>query len=125
MAVESSLAMGGKRARQKQEELFYASERAEAPGHPFYEQLNRVLNEGEFDAFCERSCQKVYHELGCPSLAPGVYFRLLLIGFFEGSGNERGIAWRVAGSLSLRRYLSYGWAESAPLRPTPRKTLWG
>ena len=88
--------MGTKGGRRKQEELFYASERAEAPGHPFYEQLNRVLNEGEFDAFCERGCQKFYHQLGRPSLAPGVYFRLLLIGFFEGMGSERGIAWRTA-----------------------------
>ncbi len=67
--------MGTKRARQKQEELFYASERAEAPGHPFYQRLNAVLNEAGFDAFCEERCHAFYHrKLGRPSLAPGVYF---------------------------------------------------
>src|SRR5437879_901687 len=91
------MAMGTKRARQKQEELFYASERAEAPGHPFYEQLNGVLDDAGFDKFCEEQCRDFYHtKLGRPSLAPGVYFRLLLIGFFEGIGSERGIGWRVA-----------------------------
>ena len=84
--------MGTKQAGQKQEELFYASERTEAPGHPFYEQLNRVLNEAGFDAFCEERCRELYHtKLGRPSLAPGVYFRLLLIGFFEGIASEREI----------------------------------
>ena len=84
--------MGTKQARQKQEDLFYASERTEAPGHPFYEQLNKVLNKAGFDRFCEERCRGFYHsKLGRPSLAPGVYFRLLLIGFFEGIGSERGI----------------------------------
>src|SRR5580704_640292 len=99
------MAMGTKRARQKQEEMFYASERAEAPGHPFYEQLNGVLNEAGFDAFCVERCREFYHrKLGRPSLAPGMYIRLLLIGFFEGIGSAR-IGWRVADSLSLRGFL--------------------
>src|SRR6266853_100665 len=89
------MAMGTQRGREKQEDLFYASEQAEAPGHPFYQQLNRVLEEAKFDAFCGQRCRTFYHsKLGRPSLAPGVYFRLLLIGFFEGIGSERGIAWR-------------------------------
>src|SRR5205823_5412505 len=67
------MAMGTKRGREQQEELFYASEQAEAPGHPFYGQLNRVLEEAQFDAFCESSCRPFYHvKLGRPSLAPGV-----------------------------------------------------
>ena len=79
LVVESGMAMGTKRARQQQEELFYARERAGTPGHPFYEQLNRVLNQAGFDAFCEERCREFYHtKLGRPSLAPGVYFRLLL-----------------------------------------------
>jgi len=115
--------MGTKRARQKQEELFYASERAEAPGHPFYQRLNAVLNGAGFDAFCEERCRQFYHgNLGRPSLAPGVYFRLLLIGFFEGIGSERGICWRVADSLSLRRFLSYGLDESTPDHVTMSRT---
>ena len=65
--------MGRKRGRERQEELFYASEQAEAPGHPFYEQLNRVLEAAGFDEHCEQECAKFYHaKLGRPSLAPGV-----------------------------------------------------
>jgi transposase len=117
------MAMGTKRSRQKQEELFYASERTETPGHPFYEQLNRVLNQSGFDAFCEERCGGFYHtKLGRPGLAPGVYFRLLLIGFFEGIASERGIGWRVADSLSLRRFLNYGLAETTPDHVTISRT---
>src|SRR6266446_3777534 len=117
------MAMGTKRARQKQEEMFYASERVEAPGHPFYEQLNGVLDGAGFDQFCEEQCRDFYHtKLGRPSLAPGVYFRLLLIGFFEGIGSERGIGWRVADSLSLRRFLSYGLDEATPDHVTISRT---
>ena len=115
--------MGTKRARQKQEELFYARERAEAPGHPFYEQLNGVLDDAGFDRFCEEQCRDFYHtKLGRPSLAPGVYFRLLLIGFFEGIGSERGIGWRVADSFSLRRFLNYGFDEATPDHVTISRT---
>src|ERR1700704_7209072 len=93
----------------------YTSERTETAGHPFYEELNKVLNQAGFDAFCEQQCRRFYHKrLGRPSLAPGVYFRLLLIGFFEGLGSERGIGWRVADSLSLRKFLNYGVTEAAP-----------
>ena len=117
------MAMGTRRSREKQEELFYASERAEAPGHPFYQRLNRVLNEAGFDAFCEERCRRFYHQkLGRPSLAPGVYFRLLLIGFFEGIDSERGIGWRVADSLSLRRFLHYGLNEATPDHVTISRT---
>jgi transposase len=117
------MAMGTRQARQKQEELFYASERTETPGHPFYEQLNRVLEQAKFDTFCEERCRGFYHaKVGRPSLAPGVYFRLLLIGFFEGIGSERGIAWRVADSLSLRRFLNYGIEEATPDHVTISRT---
>ena len=115
--------MGRKRGREGQEALFYASEQAEAPGHPFYEQLNRVLEEAGFDEHCEHECAKFYHrKLGRPSLAPGVYFRTLLIGFFEGIGSERGIAWRLADSLSLRRFLKYGLNEATPDHVTISRT---
>src|SRR5271155_1934853 len=117
------MAMGTKQARQKQEDLFYASERTETPGNPFYEQLNRVLDEAKFDRFCEERCRGFYHaKVGRPSLAPGVYFRLLLIGFFEGIGSERGIGWRVADSLSLRRFLKYGLDETTPDHVTISRT---
>jgi transposase len=117
------MAMGTKQGRQQQEELFYASEQAEAPGHPFYQRLNQVLEQADFDKFCEEQCRKFYHsKLGRPSLAPGVYFRLHLIGFFEGIGSERGIAWRVADSLSLRRFLKYGLNEATPDHVTISRT---
>ena len=115
--------MGTHREGQKQEEMFYASERVEAPGHPFYQRLNKVLNEAGFDAFCEQRCREFYHgKLGRPSLAPGVYFRMLLIGFFEGIESERGIGWRVADSLSLRRFLNYGLEEATPDHVTISRT---
>src|SRR6266404_8963041 len=117
------MAMGTHRERQKQEEMFYASEKVEAPGHPFYQRLNKVLNEAGFDAFCEERCGEFYHrKIGRPSLAPGVYFRLLLIGFFEGIESERGIGWRVADSLSLRRFLNYGLGEATPDHVTISRT---
>jgi transposase len=117
------MAMGTQQTRQKQEELFYANEQTEVPGHPFYQQLNGVLEQAKFDAFCEQRCSKFYHSrLGRPSLAPGVYFRLLLIGFFEGLGSERGIAWRVADSLSLRGFLNYGLNEATPDHVTISRT---
>ena len=115
--------MGTKRARQKQEELFYASERAEAPGHPFYEQLNGVLDDAGFDKFCEEQCRDFYHtKLGRPSLAPGTYFRMMMIGFFEGIDSERGIAWRVADSLTLRQFLHIGLDEPTPDHVTVSRT---
>ena len=112
----------GKR-KQCQDALWYRAELVEAPGHPFYQRLNQLLEEAKFDRFCEDRCQKFYHqELGRPSLAPGTYFRLLLIGFFEGIDSERGIAWRVADSLSLRQFLRYGWDEATPDHVTISRT---
>jgi len=108
---------------EKQEGLFYASEQVEAPGHPFYQKLNGVLSAAKFDAYCEEQCRQFYHtKLGRPSMAPGVYFRLLLIGFFEGLASERGICWRVADSLSLRRFLNYGMGEATPDHVTMSRT---
>ena len=89
--------MGTRKHRQRQEPLWYRAELAEAPGHPFYRRLHQLLEEADFDRFCESRCRQFYHErLGRPSLPPGMYFRLMLIGFFEGIDSERGIAWRVA-----------------------------
>ena len=74
-------------------------------GHPFYERLNQILNAAGFDAFVEKLCAPFYARMGRPSLAPGRYFRLLLVGYFEGLDSERAIAWRAADSLSLRSFL--------------------
>ena len=91
------MAMGTRKHRQRQDSLWYPAELVEPPGHPFYEKLNRVLESAGFDRFCETQCQEFYDQKkGRPSLAPGVYFRLMMLVFFEGIDSERGIAWRVA-----------------------------
>jgi transposase len=121
--VESDMAMGTRKGRERQEEIWYRSELAEAPGHPFYRKLEEKLKEFGFDALCEEECKRYYAEgVGRPSLAPGVYFRLMLIGFFEGLDSERGIAWRVADSLSLREFLGYGIDENTPDHVTISRT---
>jgi transposase len=88
---------------------------AESPGHPFYEQLNRVFREEDFDAYVEGECASYYAKKnGRPSIPPGVYFRMLLIGYFERIDSERGICWRCADSLSLRQFLGISLDESTP-----------
>jgi transposase len=83
--------------------------------HPFYEQVNRILDGRGFDRFVEDLCRPFYHErMGRPSLAPAVYFRLMLIGYFEGIDSERGMAWRVSDSLGLRRFLGYSLTDHTP-----------
>jgi transposase len=117
------MAMGTRKHRERQESLWYRAELAEAPGHPFYRKLDQVLQAAGFDAFCEEQCRSFYAEkAGRPSLAPGVYFRLMLIGFFEGLDSERGIAWRTADSLSLRQFLSYAMDEATPDHVTISRT---
>lgn len=108
----------GKRKREQQTTLFVAA--AHLPqtcGHPFYEQVNRILAQAGFDDFVEQLCQSFYKEdgsAGRPSVPPGVYFRMLLVGYFEGIDSERGIAWRVADSFSLRSFLGVELTESSP-----------
>ncbi|HEY2384970.1 MAG TPA: transposase, partial [Terriglobia bacterium] len=109
------MAMGTRKGRERQEEIWYCSEVAEAPGHRFYRKLETKLKAVDFDRFCEGECKQYYADgVGRRSLVPGVYFRLMLIGFFEGIDSERGIAWRVADSLSLRQFLGYGIDENTP-----------
>ena len=108
--------MGTRKSREKQEDLWVAhTELAVAPGHPFYQRLNELLDSEGFDAFVEARCAKFYAErYGRPSLTPGIYFRSLLIGYFEGIEAERGIAWRVADSLALRRFVGIALDEYTP-----------
>ena len=100
----------GKRKRDEQGALWIAaSELPQSGGHPFYQQVNKILDAEGFDRFVENQCRAFYAEqVGRPSLPPAVYFRMLMIGYFEGLDSERGIAWRVADSLALRRFLGYG-----------------
>lgn len=99
----------GKRKREAQSQFWVpTTELPKTPGHPFYERLNKILDGAGFDAVVETLCAKFYaEELGRPSLPPAIYFRALLIGYFEGLDSERGIAWRVADSMALRRFLGY------------------
>ena len=92
-------------------------------GHVFYERLNEVLSEHDFDRRIEHLCRRYYRgRVGRPSMAPGVYFRMLLVGYFEGLDSERAIAWRVADSLSLRKFLGYGLDEKTPDHSTLSRT---
>ena len=92
-------------------------------GHPYFERLNRVLADSGFDAFVEELCASFYADrLGRPSLRPGRYFRMLFIGYFEGLSSERGIAWRVADSLSLRSFLDLELTEASPDHSTLSRT---
>jgi transposase len=117
------MAMGTRKMRERQEELWYGGELPKAPGHPFYQRLNEVLDAAKFDSFCETACAGFYHNrLGRPSLPPGQYFRVMMIGFFEGLDSERGIAWRLADSLTLRQFLSIGLDERTPDHVTISRT---
>lgn len=89
---------------------------ASGPGHPFYDKLSGILKKHGFDAFAEKLCAPHYSAdgTGRVSIPPGVYFRMTLIGYFEGIDSDRAIAWRVADSLALRRFLGYGLEQSTP-----------
>jgi len=114
----------GRRAQQRQEPIWIAhTELPQTVAHPFYERLDQVLEERGFDAFVEQRCAGFYAErMGRPSLAPGRYFRLLLMGYFEGIDSERGMAWRAADSLSLRSFLGVGLEEMPPDHSTISRT---
>jgi transposase len=117
------MAMGRKRARQQA--LWVATEQlAHSGGHAFYEQVNEILNGEHFDAFVEAECVGFYKSevMGRPSIAPGVYFRMLMVGYFEGLDSERGIAWRCADSLSLRNFLGYVLTQKTPDHSTVSRT---
>src|SRR6266566_8663781 len=118
------MAMGTREKRAEQEDLWIAhTELAVAPGHPFYQGLNELLEAERFDEFVEGRCAKFYAtKYGRPSLTPGIYFRALLIGYFEGIDSERGIAWRLADSLALRRFLGIGLDEQTPDHSTISRT---
>ena len=118
------MAMGRRRDRGRTPGLWIATnDLAVTGGHPFYQRLNQVLDRHAFDAFVEAQCAPFYATtIGRPSLTPGTYFRLLLIGYFEGIDSERGIAWRTADSLALRGFLGLGLDEAPPEHSTISRT---
>src|SRR5215204_1321468 len=100
-----------------------ASDLPTSPGHPFYTRLNAILDAEGFDRFVEDQCRRFYAPImGRPSLEPGRYYRLLLIGYFEGIDAERGIAWRAADSLAVRTFLRLGLEEKTPDHATISRT---
>jgi transposase len=100
-----------------------ASDLPASPGHPFYARLNAVLDAHGFDRFVEDQCREFYAKvMGRPSVPPGQYFRLLLVGYFEGIDSERGIAWRAADSLAVRSFVRLALHEAAPDHSTISRT---
>ena len=105
----------GKRESERQDELFITHDQLpKSVGHVFYVKLNQLLAEAGFDPWIEELCEPYYAAGGRPSLPPGNYFRMLLVGYFEGIQSQRGIAWRCADSLSLRSFLGLGLTEETP-----------
>ena len=105
----------GKRCDEQQEMWVATTSLPKSQGHVFYRKLNQLLAETGFDRTVEELCQPYYHRhLGRPSIPPGVYFRMLLNGYFEGIGSQRGIAWRCSDSLSLREFLGIPLTEETP-----------
>jgi transposase len=106
----------GKRETEQQQDLFVTHDKLpRSPGHVFYDKLNALLREGGFDAHVEALCEPYYSKgKGRPSVPPGVYFRMLLVGYFEGINSQRGIAWRCSDSLSLRKFLGIPLGDDSP-----------
>ena len=113
----------GRRPGARQHNMFVAASEIRAGGNPFYRALDRLLRENGFDGFAEETCREFYAgSRGRPGVPPGVCFRMLMAGYLEGTGSERGIAWRCADSFSLREFLGYGLAENPPEHSTLSKT---
>lgn len=106
----------GRRKLERQRDFWVAEEDLpRSEGHAFYRKLNELFREAGFDKFVELLCEEYYHDtMGRPGIPPGTYFRMLMVGYFEGIGSQRGIAWRCADSLSLRDYLGVGPTEKTP-----------
>src|SRR5260370_34367295 len=118
------MAMGTRDKRHRQHDLWIAaSDLPLTAAHPFYERVNALLDAHYLDAFVEGLCRPFYaRTMGRPGLAPGIYFRLLMVGYFEGVDAERGIAWRAADSLALRRFLRIALDEQVPDHSTISRT---
>ena len=116
--------MGKRKRRPHPSTIWIAtSDLPRTAAHCFYERLHGILDKAGFDAEVERLCAPFYAErMGRPSLAPGRYFRLLVVGYFEGLDSERAIAWRTADSFALRRFLGLEWVEAAPDHSTISRT---
>lgn len=109
------MALGCRKQERQQDFWIATDELPRSEGHVFYRKLNKLLFEAGFDPFVESLCKEYYHNtMGRPGIPPGTYFRMLLVGYFEGIGSQRGIAWRCADSLSLREFLAIALTEETP-----------
>ena len=108
------MTLGRRRDQFQQELMVPTSSLPRSPGHPFYMALNKVLAEAKFDAYVEELCAPLYQQGGRPSIPPGVFFRMLFVGYFEGIDSQRGIAWRCSDSLSLRSFLGLAPTDATP-----------
>ena len=118
------MAMGTRKGQEQQEEMWIAQAcLAKGASHPFYQRLNQILDDKKFDEYVETICEEFYAgEVGRPGLSPGIYFRLLMVGYFEGIDSERGIAWRASDSLSIRSFVRIALDESVPDHSTISRT---
>jgi transposase len=118
------MSMGKRRRRPTQTSMWIATQDLPcSAAHPFYTRLNQILDKADFDGYVESLCQRFYaDEIGRPGLPPGRYFRLLLLGYFEGLDSERGIAWRAADSLSIRIFLGLELHQEPPDHSTISRT---
>jgi hypothetical protein len=111
------MAMGRRKAERQTSLFIMADALPKSAGHPFYERLNGLLKEADFDRWVEDLCRSYYEEeerRGRPSLPPGMFFRMLFVGYFEGIDSQRGIAWRCGDSLALREFLGIPLNEDTP-----------
>ncbi len=105
----------GKRKQEEQLAWVATTDLPTSPGHPFYQKLNRLLGEAKFDEYVEGLCGTYYAaNLGRPGIPPGIYFRMLFVGYFEGLDSQRGIAWRCHDSRSLQAFLGYSITAPTP-----------
>ena len=115
--------MGIGQQKEQQGKMFlYYDEMPRSPGHVFYDRLQDILHKAKFDHYIEGSCRPYHAEKGRPSIPPGRYFRMMMVGYFEGFSSYREIAWRCADSLSLREFLQLGPDESVPDHSTLSRT---
>jgi len=104
----------GKREESEQLSFLMPDSLPKSPGHPFYQKLNSLLAEADFDHWLECRCEEYYADGGRPGIPPGVYIRMLLVGYFEGIQSQRGIAWRCSDSLSIRSFLGLPIDKESP-----------
>jgi len=117
------MAMGKRKRHAKQASMWVATQDLpRTAAHPFYTRLNQILDTHGFDEYVEDLCRHFYADEGRPGLPPGRYFRLLLIGYFEGLDAERAIAWRAADSYALRDFLGLVLPDAPPDHSTISRT---